>query len=307
MDALEDYSGAYSLSLTEQFADKVYGDACKKLRRFLTDARITATLFVVTRDLLNDRRKEALSELLADGHEIASHSHSHNLALAKDQRNRDVAQSAEIIKQFCGRLPKGYRAPGYYLPHEMIGTLAECGFEYSSSVMNTPLIVLFKLLFNLKTMTNHKLSRAYRMRNWGSLKALLAPSRPYLPDPKRFWKKRLGCGLCEVPLTCDPYIGWPFQFTYVAMLHDNIVRQMEKNLAGREVNFSFHLLDFVSDSAARNLNFFNPNWRLSSENRIDKALHICKIVTKHRRCLLLEDAILQLQTQPKNCVQSLPD
>jgi peptidoglycan/xylan/chitin deacetylase (PgdA/CDA1 family) len=82
------------------------------------------------------RAGRILAELAKAGHEIASHSYSHPYDLVRLGREKiadelDRAQAA--IAEACGRLPVGFRAPGYEITAELLDLLCERGYRYDSS------------------------------------------------------------------------------------------------------------------------------------------------------------------------------
>ncbi|WP_448565107.1 XrtA system polysaccharide deacetylase [Thalassotalea ganghwensis] len=79
-----------------------------------------------------------IREIVAQGHELASHGYSHQRALGmtKGQFREDVERSKKALEDISGQQIKGYRAPSFSVKDEndwIYQVLVELGFEYSSS------------------------------------------------------------------------------------------------------------------------------------------------------------------------------
>lgn len=71
------------------------------------------------------------------GHEIAHHGylHEHPNTLTKEEERYWLQRSIDVIKNFTGRRPVGYRAPSYKFSKHTADLLAEEGILYDSSLM----------------------------------------------------------------------------------------------------------------------------------------------------------------------------
>ncbi|MEM9489680.1 MAG: polysaccharide deacetylase family protein, partial [Myxococcota bacterium] len=94
---------------------------------------VRATFFVVAEDVddavLGDQAgpiRALLRDLVAAGHEIASHSYSHPYELARLGRERvaaELGRAHDLLSAACGRPVVGFRAPGYDLSATMLDRL----------------------------------------------------------------------------------------------------------------------------------------------------------------------------------------
>jgi len=72
------------------------------------------------------------------GHEISSHGYSHKALdeLSKDEFEKEIQLSKNIIKNIINKEPKGFRAPNFSLNKKTrwaLGILGKNGFQYDSS------------------------------------------------------------------------------------------------------------------------------------------------------------------------------
>ena len=94
----------------------------QRVGSFFDEVGIKATFFVITKDLQLSRYGALLKQIQCQGHEIASHSHTHPYFSSDLQDNliRDEIQTSfEEIRSFFNVSPKGYRSPGFFFKEEM--------------------------------------------------------------------------------------------------------------------------------------------------------------------------------------------
>jgi hypothetical protein len=115
---------------------------------FFQSNGVKITLFVITQDLRLPNFSALLKQMRQDGHEIASHTHSHpyiknqnSISLLKNE----VRQSREEIESHFGDRPVGFRAPGFFINEEIIEVLRQEGFKYDCSLFLSPLNTAFNL------------------------------------------------------------------------------------------------------------------------------------------------------------------
>ncbi len=104
----------------------------------MLDAHATKATFF-TLGWIAERYPALVREIVARGHELASHGHGHERAsdLTRAQFVDDVVRAKRTLEDLCGSEVLGYRAPSF-----SIGTgnlwafdvLAQAGYRYSSSV-----------------------------------------------------------------------------------------------------------------------------------------------------------------------------
>ena len=108
-----------------------------RLLDILAEFGVKGTFFVQT--LVAEKYPELVRRIAAEGHEIASHGHSH-VALFKLTRTefaQDLRRSLEILEHLSPHPVRGYRAPFFSIREDTLwafDVLREQGIQYSSSV-----------------------------------------------------------------------------------------------------------------------------------------------------------------------------
>jgi polysaccharide deacetylase family protein (PEP-CTERM system associated) len=108
-----------------------------RLLDMLDDAGIRATFFVLGN--VADTYPELVREVVRRGHEIGSHTYSHELIFRMEPAafRADMERSLVQLQDLTGQPILGFRAPEFsvgHLQHWCFEILAELGFRYDSSV-----------------------------------------------------------------------------------------------------------------------------------------------------------------------------
>ncbi|MFD1040027.1 polysaccharide deacetylase [Virgibacillus byunsanensis] len=84
-----------------------------------------------------EKYPKTVEQIVEDGHEIAHHGylHEHPNELTKEEEEYWFTKSIEVIKDFTGQRPRGFRAPLYNYSENSTDLLAQEGFLYDSSLM----------------------------------------------------------------------------------------------------------------------------------------------------------------------------
>ena len=99
------------------------------------DAR--ATFF--TLGWIAERYPQLVRDIVAGGHELASHGYGHQRASeqSRDDFTEDVQHAKALLEDIGGKPVRGYRAPSFSIGHSnpwAFDVLLEAGYQYSSSV-----------------------------------------------------------------------------------------------------------------------------------------------------------------------------
>ena len=118
------------------FASRVEANVDRILQQF-ADAGVSATFF--TLGWIAERHKDMVRQIVAAGHELASHGYDHTRADSQDQVvfRADVGRSRRLLEDIGGVPVRGYRAATFSIGARnqwAFGVLEEEGYEYSSSV-----------------------------------------------------------------------------------------------------------------------------------------------------------------------------
>lgn len=96
---------------------------------------VTATFYVPGKDAL--QHPDAVRAILADGHEVAHHGHSHTnpTQLDEAEERAELYDGLEAL-QNLGAEVVGYRSPSWEFTPHTLDLLEEAGFSYSSNLLD---------------------------------------------------------------------------------------------------------------------------------------------------------------------------
>lgn len=168
---------------------------------------VHATFFVVASDLERwPAARKIAEDLVAAGHELASHSltHPYDLVRQHDRAVRsELETSRQILSDVRGTPCVGFRAPGYTMTPRVLSLLREAGYTYDSSIFPSPPYYLAKLAVLAGMAVRGKRSQS-----------IVGP-------PSVMWESRLPHkrdGLVELPVTVLPVVRAPFIGTSLLMM-----------------------------------------------------------------------------------------
>jgi peptidoglycan-N-acetylglucosamine deacetylase len=160
---------------------------------------VRATFFVVGADLEDDAEgRAALAALARDGHELASHTHTHPydfIRLGAGAIADEIDRAHAAIGACAGTPPVGFRAPGYEISAEAIEALQARGYRYDSSVFPSA------AYYGAKAAVMGAMRVVGRESGsvLGNPRVLLAPRSPYRPAPGAPYRAG-GDGILELPI-----------------------------------------------------------------------------------------------------------
>lgn len=96
---------------------------------------VTGTFYVCGKDAL--RHPDAVRAIIAAGHEVAHHGHSHTspTALSAAEERAELAAGLEVLR-ILGADVTGYRSPSWDFSTATLDLLVEAGFTYSSNLLD---------------------------------------------------------------------------------------------------------------------------------------------------------------------------
>ena len=194
---------------------------------------IKATFFCVAADCESSvEARQQAEALVAEGHELASHSYSHPYDLTRrsmDEIADEVQRSREVLSQVRGAPVVGFRAPGYTMNDTLWEALEEAGYHYDSSIFPCPPYYLAKAA----------VLASMRLRG--------KRSESILDHPSVMWAKttphRRG-RINEFPVSVLPWLRAPFIGTSLLMMGERGYRLIRPWLKRAPfVNLEFHGID----------------------------------------------------------------
>jgi hypothetical protein len=205
--------------------DRVFETGMRHFLDFLAANEVRATLFVIARAVRDRRKRTLIEEAVRAGHEIASHSLTHEYLTQLDVagKRRQITESRDLLQQELGVAITGFRAPGYRIDRTSIELLAECGYEWDSSAFATP---------------------AYARALSIDVEMLTRPHRPVA-----------GSEFVEWPMPDHRPFPLPFNPSYALVLGDWLFRGglQRFRASGRPLSLLFHLIDLADPLPADRL------------------------------------------------------
>jgi len=280
--------------------DPVYELAVPRFLKLFDEFGIKATFFVVANDCRKSATRQAVRDIISKGHEIANHSLDHRFAfslLPKSEKHKDIAESTEIIKNACGKAPVGFRVPGYDVDEETIDILDGMGYSYDSSLYK---FFIYPIMRRASYVNLGEVPKHHILKNLPAelFYALFSPMRPYEPMQTRFWLKGSGRNILEVPLSVVPFLGIPFNTTFLFLFG---ARLFDFGLwctrrGGGNLNYNFHSTDMLS-AVSDKLSFNHPGLRLGLEVKEAMFRGILGKIKGYYECVTLQSFCADLRAQ----------
>lgn len=307
LDEVPCYAAIHGIETRAASAHAIYEKAVPRLQRFFAREKVAATFFAVGQDLTHAPNAEALRDLQASGHEIASHSQGHHYDLSQRGRafiEQDIRQSLDAIEKATGRRPTGFRAPGYTITNEMFDVLRSLGLDYDSSVFPCPSYYSAKTAMIGAIAARAWVGKTKKSRSIvDDPRVLLAPADPYVPGDS-YWsaaKAPSREALVEVPIGVTRRARLPFIGTSVALAGETGAQLLAMQMVGRPVVvLELHGIDLADadDDGLQWLRPHQPDLRKTAEEKdaaIRAALSVLrtngyKFVTTHEAAMALRSA-----------------
>ena len=217
-----------------------YTTSLPRLAAVFAKAGIRATLFIIARDAA--AHAEPLRKMVEAGHEIASHSLTHPLPLAKlpqDRLRAEVEDSRRALAAAAGTEIIGFRAPNWDVSSRVLEALASAGYRYDASILPTLLLIPGRWLIAVKSSDPAIL----RLTPWPMSLARLPHVR----------QTRSG-SIAELPVSVTPgLLRFPMYHTVHYMVSmDRFRRQLDGFVArGEPFFYPLHAVDALGLSEDR--------------------------------------------------------
>ena len=208
------------------------------LPRFLdvfAQLEIRATIFVIGRDLERDlaaggRGAEVLTRALAEGHELANHSHAHAYDLHRWPAAEIAAdlRRCDALLRHVGARPLGFRAPGYTHSRTLLLQASALGYSYDSSLLPSPSYYLAKRgLLGLRRLRG----RSSASQRDGARSFIGPTAVHFLPE----------IGLWELPISVSRLLRLPLTGTFLLGDSPPMLSRLQGQALRREAASARHL------------------------------------------------------------------
>lgn len=241
---------------------------------FFDRHNIHATFFIVGKDLEYESARSFFRAALKRGHSLANHTYSHcaNFALLSFNEKRiEIKRCHDAIFEATGYVPVGFRAPGYYIDHEIISILIELGYKYDASVLpsyaNSAMKVYMALL--------GKKQKVFGRKRY-----------PFLSTQPTIIRGAGKDFLYELPISVVPFLRSPAHPTFIypfGRVYFNLMKILFKKFA-RSHTYLFHAIDFVDVPRTKGLSYGVLSLSWSFEDRMklmSDVVSLLKEMTPH--------------------------
>ncbi len=237
------------------------------LPRFLDlmDRRsLSMTVFVVGLDAEQDSNSDELMALGESRHEVGNHSHRHDPLLCiepEEEISRQLGQAHDAIRTATGRVPTGFRSPGFATSPALLRCLGAAGYRYDSSIFPSFMGPLARLYYKLRSGKRLAKGKDPRDTLFGPLSAGLRPLEAFpwnLGD-------EASPAMTEQPVTTMPWLKLPIHGTYILYLSRFSVTLARTYLrlaldlcarTGVEPCYLLHPLELLGAGEVEGLQFF---------------------------------------------------
>jgi peptidoglycan/xylan/chitin deacetylase (PgdA/CDA1 family) len=241
---------------------------------FLQKRKLKISFFIVGQDAVFERNHAVLRSIAEAGHEISNHSFHHEPWLhlySESEIQKEFEDAEEAIEQATGKMPIGFRGPGFSVSDAVIKVLIDRRYQYDASTLPTFLGPLARAYYFFSAKLNAE-ERKKRAKLFGTISDGLRPIKMHN------WTITSG-SITEIPVTTMPVLRTPFHLSYLIYLHSfssllsTAYRQTAFSvcrMSGVSPSFLLHPLDFLGPDEAPELSFF-PGMRMSAQQKLDLA------------------------------------
>ena len=263
-----------SLDLDNQWSYmKTHGDAgwesfpsylntvVPRVLSFLKDRNLKITFFIVGQDADLEKNREAIASIADAGHEIGNHSFNHEPWLhlySKGELVNEFERTEAAIQSVTGKVPIGFRGPGYSLSPTVLEVLAERGYEYDCSILPTYIAPLARAYYFMRSPEMSDEEREKRKKLFGKFSDGFRSLKPHS------WQVG-DRTITEIPVTTAPAVKTPIHPSYLLYLA-GFSRSAAKaywrtalglcGVVGIEPSILLHPLDFLNGEDVPELKFF---------------------------------------------------
>jgi len=281
MKNISKLNASISLDLDNQWAymqvhgDKGWEEYPSYLNEFLPHALdmldkfgLKITFFIVGKDADDKKNSDVMKEITLRGHEVGNHSYNHEAKFniyTKEEILEELNRTEEAIEKATGKIPNGFRGPGFTRSKELYKILKEKNYLYDASTLPTWIGPLARwYYFKQSELTQEEMKD--REGLFGSLTEGFKRIKPFL------WNLPNKEQLLEIPVSTIPIFKLPFHFSYLHYLAGVSVGLMNAylqtaitmcKLTKTEPSFLLHPLDLIGGDLVPELKFF-PGMDLST-------------------------------------------
>lgn len=277
----------YRLEQLEDFYENTFNRAMALFAKY----QVKATFFCVASEINKSPKIQNLIRRVEEaGHYIGHHTLNHPFGLnelSQETIEKELGSANDIFKDVLGKIPMGFRSPGYATDTNVVNTLEKMGLKYDSSAGWPLFHVIFKFL-RFKNRGKQTMKVGYGETNSGFR------TKPYSPSVDN-WKKtsKIPRDFMEFPLPstmwllpCYGNLHLYFSTALVKLLlwfthrHKHLIYLMHS------IEFASIEDDFIPEQIT-----VHPHVRVSNAVKQSKIEHTLQVLTKNRTQYVIEEEI----------------
>jgi peptidoglycan/xylan/chitin deacetylase (PgdA/CDA1 family) len=259
-----------------------YTVALPRILELLSRTGSRATFFLIAEEARS--QSEAVRRIVAEGHEVASHSMTHRLPfvdLDPQARHLEITASKALLEDLGGQEVSGFRAPSWDAGPWLVPDLVAAGYRYDSSAYPSVLLLVLRAAVAWR---GHRPRRRSGRRVWS---AVLGPRKPYRIETVRG-------SLVEVPMYTIPVLRLPYYHTLRFVLPGTLFRFIRRVAQAQRqtVWYQFHAVDFLSMGDGLDQRIAcHPGMRLSLERKLELAAEAIRDLGHERTVIPLRELV----------------
>ncbi len=274
--------------------DPIFSIALSRFLEIFEEVSLSPTLFVVGRNLENQRVQEILSELWKKGWELANHTYSHPyrlIALSSGEIEREIIAAEERIEDLTSEPVRGFRSPGYNTSPELIQILRKRKYLYDSSGFPCPPYYFAKAGIMALMRLQGKRSGALL----GPLRSVFSPLTPYRCSEDPYRKSSSHEGIWQLPISVTPLLRFPFIGTSISVLPNFLLNSLLRSIRSLSfINFELHGIDLLDQNDSpelKKLSSYQPDLKIPWWEKYNRLLRVLKYISKTHRFMPIKNYV----------------
>ncbi len=298
IDDLWAIAECYGFEVARDWIHHVSSNSLPRFKKLFHEQGLSATFFLVGRDLESPAYVELIQELLQAGHRVANHSLTHSLrfrALTAAEMAAEIDGCHQMAQRTLGLEMEGFRAPGYAWSVSLMKLLDERGYKYDGSLMPGPYGGVFRWMDSRLRRSLPGDSKGADLRSSSGAGESAKTQYPLFSDT---WNSLYptplhSARLVEVPSATAPLMRLPFQAGVCMRLGWPYFRACFEPYRWNRalpVVFLFHAADLTDFSSVpydffRRSSFFNT----PVDERVNLARRFLETIQAHRPIVTTEE------------------
>jgi hypothetical protein len=253
------------------------------------------TIFVIGKDLEDERNFDQVRKWSKLGHEIGNHTYSHHQSFGQLDSSgirSEIRKAHDLIERCTGRAPVGFVAPAWSYSPLQIKELRSLGYLYDTSLFPSYLMPLIQLMLKMRSKLPDTDIPLLRKDLPGSL---IGSHTPFIASVNSPWRgnRSSGEGVLMMPLP-TAMMRLPIWHTLAFCLPESIFMLLLRSSIRRNKYFYYlmHPADLTCiKSDLKNISSMSGVERMSVEIGVkeEKLKRVLDVVAEHGRFVTMRE------------------